>query len=115
MQLPIIRLTNLDFTSHHQVPIDSSRAVNHFPACDMSYSEYTPCQDKVRGRKFPREMMKFRERHCPAKEEQLLCLIPAPPNYKTPFKWPQSVITPGMTISLIENLALRRQSRIGFK
>ncbi|KAK8583567.1 hypothetical protein V6N13_108919 [Hibiscus sabdariffa] len=83
-------LTNLDFTSHHQVAIDSSRTVNHFPACDMSYSEYTPCQDKVRGRKFPREMMKFRERHCPAKEEQLLCLIPAPPNYKTPFKWPQS-------------------------
>jgi hypothetical protein len=35
-------------------------------------------------------MLKYRERHCPKKEELLLCLIPAPPRYKTPFKWPQS-------------------------
>ncbi|KAE8672394.1 putative methyltransferase PMT18 [Hibiscus syriacus] len=81
---------NLDFTSYHQVDIESSKTVSQFPPCDMSYSEYTPCQDKVRGRKFNRYMMKYRERHCPSKEEQLLCLIPAPPNYKKPFKWPQS-------------------------
>nr|GMD10383.1 probable methyltransferase PMT18 [Ipomoea batatas] len=56
----------------------------------MSYSEYAPCQDRQRGRKFDREMMKYRERHCPTKEELLRCLIPAPPNYKVPFKWPQS-------------------------
>ncbi|GAU11821.1 hypothetical protein TSUD_75720, partial [Trifolium subterraneum] len=35
-------------------------------------------------------MLKYRERHCPTKEELLYCLIPAPPKYKTPFKWPQS-------------------------
>ncbi|KAK8481193.1 hypothetical protein V6N11_030612 [Hibiscus sabdariffa] len=81
---------DLDFASHHQIEVDSSNTANEFPPCDMSYSEYTPCQDKVRGRKFDREMMKYRERHCPDKEELLLCLIPAPPNYKTPFKWPQS-------------------------
>ncbi|CAN0840740.1 Probable methyltransferase PMT18 [Linum grandiflorum] len=56
----------------------------------MSYSEYTPCQYPPRGRTFDREMMRYRERHCPAKEELLFCLIPAPPNYKTPFKWPRS-------------------------
>ncbi|KAE8663291.1 putative methyltransferase PMT18 [Hibiscus syriacus] len=82
--------TKLDFASHHQVALDSSKTVTRFPPCDMKYSEYTPCQDKVRGRRFDRDMMKYRERHCPAKEELLLCLIPAPPNYKTPFKWPQS-------------------------
>lgn len=82
--------TNLDFASHHQVVLNSSKTVNQFPSCDMSFSEYTPCQDKVRGRKFDRNMLKYRERHCPAKEELLRCLIPAPPQYKTPFKWPQS-------------------------
>lgn len=80
----------LDFESHHQLAVNSSDEVEKFPPCDMSYSEYTPCQDNNRGRKFPRDMLKYRERHCPTKEEQLRCLIPAPPNYKSPFKWPQS-------------------------
>ncbi|PWA58507.1 S-adenosyl-L-methionine-dependent methyltransferases superfamily protein [Artemisia annua] len=35
-------------------------------------------------------MLKYRERHCPSKSELLHCLIPAPPKYKLPFKWPQS-------------------------
>lgn len=81
---------HLDFESHHQVEINKSEAVQTFPPCSMVYSEYTPCQDTNRGRKFDRQMLKYRERHCPTKEEQLLCLIPAPPKYKTPFKWPQS-------------------------
>ncbi|XP_059442072.1 probable methyltransferase PMT18 [Corylus avellana] len=81
---------SLDFQSHHQVEINNSGGVQKFPPCDLSYSEYTPCQDPVRGRKFDRNMLKYRERHCPKKEELLLCLIPAPPRYKTPFKWPQS-------------------------
>ncbi|KAK9714049.1 hypothetical protein RND81_06G068000 [Saponaria officinalis] len=82
---------SLDFESHHKLEInESSAAVEEFAACDTSYSEYTPCQDPRRGRKFDRYMLKYRERHCPTKEEQMLCLIPAPPKYKTPFKWPQS-------------------------
>lgn len=81
---------SLDFQSHHQVEINNSGGAQKFPPCDLSYSEYTPCQDPVRGRKFDRNMLKYRERHCPKKEELLLCLIPAPPRYKTPFKWPQS-------------------------
>ena len=35
-------------------------------------------------------MLIYRERHCPGKEELVRCLIPAPPKYKSPFKWPQS-------------------------
>ncbi|XP_073285524.1 probable methyltransferase PMT18 [Primulina huaijiensis] len=81
---------SLDFESHHQLLVNSSDNSETFPPCDMSYSEYTPCQDQQRGRKFDRNMLKYRERHCPAKEELLRCLIPAPPNYKNPFKWPQS-------------------------
>ncbi|KAK4747970.1 hypothetical protein SAY87_014556 [Trapa incisa] len=81
----------LDFESHHQMVMnDSVPAAENFPACDMSYSEYTPCQDPVRARKFDRDRLKYRERHCPTKGELLGCLIPAPPKYKTPFKWPQS-------------------------
>lgn len=82
----------LDFESHHQLEVNSSaeEEFQQFPPCDMSFTEYTPCQDPRRGRKFDRNMLKYRERHCPEKEELLRCLIPAPPNYKTPFKWPQS-------------------------
>ncbi|XP_054810451.1 probable methyltransferase PMT18 isoform X2 [Prosopis cineraria] len=82
--------TILDFNAHHQIEINNSSGVQNFAPCDMAYSEYTPCQDRDRGRRFDRNMLKYRERHCPTKEELLLCLIPAPPNYKTPFKWPQS-------------------------
>ncbi|KAK3025160.1 hypothetical protein RJ639_043046 [Escallonia herrerae] len=81
---------HLDFESHHQLVVNSSDGSQEFPPCDMSYSEYTPCQDRARGRKFDRDMLKYRERHCPSKKELLRCLIPAPPNYKAPFKWPQS-------------------------
>ncbi|KAI0520573.1 hypothetical protein KFK09_008049 [Dendrobium nobile] len=35
-------------------------------------------------------MLVYRERHCPTKDELIRCLIPAPPGYKKPFKWPQS-------------------------
>lgn len=80
----------LDFESHHTVNFSQSEGIRKLPPCDMSLSEYTPCQHPPRGRKFDRNMLIYRERHCPAKEELLLCLIPAPPKYKTPFKWPQS-------------------------
>ncbi|XP_058085318.1 probable methyltransferase PMT18 [Magnolia sinica] len=82
---------SLDFEAHHQVIINNSVGGSEkFPPCDMSFSESTPCQDPVRGRKFDREKLAYRERHCPTKEELLKCLIPAPPKYKNPFKWPQS-------------------------
>ncbi|CAA6656459.1 unnamed protein product [Spirodela intermedia] len=84
---------SLDFAAHHMVVINETAAASaagEFPACDMSLSEYTPCQDPKRSRKFERRMLIYRERHCPEEEERLRCLIPAPPRYKKPFRWPES-------------------------
>ncbi|XP_077233435.1 putative methyltransferase PMT18 [Tasmannia lanceolata] len=82
---------SLDFATHHQVTMnDTNVESREIPPCDMSLSEYTPCQDPVRSRKFDRKKLIYRERHCPIKEELRRCLIPAPPKYKNPFKWPQS-------------------------
>ncbi|XP_008796868.1 probable methyltransferase PMT17 [Phoenix dactylifera] len=81
----------LDFEARHRPDLDETAAtVEKFHPCPLNFSEYTPCQDRTRGRRFEREMLIYRERHCPGKEELIRCLIPAPPNYKTPFKWPQS-------------------------
>ncbi|KAM3379920.1 putative methyltransferase PMT17 [Capsicum galapagoense] len=83
-------VVSMDFESHHQLVVNNTKSSENFSPCALSYSEYTPCQEPQRGRKFDRNMLKYRERHCPNKEELLRCLIPAPPNYKIPFKWPQS-------------------------
>nr|GLL40663.1 probable methyltransferase PMT15 [Ipomoea trifida] len=61
-----------------------------FPPCKAELSEYTPCEDTERSLKFDRRMLKYRERHCPAKEELLKCRIPAPFGYKIPVRWPES-------------------------
>ncbi|XP_047340678.1 probable methyltransferase PMT17 [Impatiens glandulifera] len=82
--------SGLDFGSHHQLDVENKKETKQIPPCDMSYSEYTPCQHAQRGRRFDRDRLIYRERHCPTKDELLKCLIPAPPHYKTPFKWPQS-------------------------
>ncbi|KAF3332379.1 methyltransferase PMT17 [Carex littledalei] len=81
----------LDFQAHHQIGFNESSAKTEtFYPCDLKFSEYTPCQDPRRARKFEKTMLKYRERHCPKSEEFLRCLIPPPPNYKNPFSWPQS-------------------------
>lgn len=87
---PPSALVTLDFESHHQLAVEDSQEIPDFPPCNMSFIEYTPCQETERANKFDREMLKYRERHCPSKEELLRCLIPAPPKYKLPFTWPQS-------------------------
>ncbi|KAG0474893.1 hypothetical protein HPP92_014579 [Vanilla planifolia] len=82
---------DLDFEAHHHLELkDASPETGNFPPCPMNFSEYTPCQDLARGRRFERAMLVYRERHCPTKDELVRCLIPAPPGYRTPFKWPQS-------------------------
>ncbi|KAL0923696.1 hypothetical protein M5K25_007763 [Dendrobium thyrsiflorum] len=82
---------NLDFNAHHQLDLkNTSPSMEKFQPCAMKFSEYTPCEDRTRGRRFERAMLVYRERHCPTKDELIRCLIPAPPGYKTPFKWPQS-------------------------
>ena len=66
--------------------------VGKFPACPGSMREYIPCLDNEeeikrlpsteRGERF--------ERHCPAKDKALSCLVPAPKGYKAPIPWPRS-------------------------
>lgn len=85
-------VTTLDFAVHHGAE-DSAFAApqrRDFPACDAKYSEYTPCEDVARSLKFTRDRLIYRERHCPAKGEELRCLIPAPAGYRNPFPWPAS-------------------------
>ncbi|KAH7276422.1 hypothetical protein KP509_39G006900 [Ceratopteris richardii] len=84
----------LDFSTYSSSEIDDSMSVQEeliaFPSCDMKYSEYTPCEDTQRSLRFEREKLIYRERHCPAKDEELHCLIPAPSGYKNPLPWPKS-------------------------
>ncbi|KAL6905366.1 hypothetical protein ACP4OV_002967 [Aristida adscensionis] len=85
-------LPNLHFETHHSIgagnPLVTTNKV--IEPCHIRYSDYTPCQDQNRAMKFPRENMTYRERHCPAEDEKLHCLIPAPKGYVTPFPWPKS-------------------------
>ncbi|PKA46496.1 putative methyltransferase PMT17 [Apostasia shenzhenica] len=91
VQSSVTSESTLDFDAHHQLELkDTSPMVGKFSPCPMNFSEYTPCQDRTRGRTFTRAMLVYRERHCPAKDELIRCLIPAPPGYRTPLKWPQS-------------------------
>ncbi|XP_047093917.1 probable methyltransferase PMT2 isoform X2 [Lolium rigidum] len=85
-------LSNLHFETHHTMDGGNPLVMNSkvFKPCHIRYSDYTPCQDQNRAMKFPRENMTYRERHCPAENEKLHCLIPAPKGYVTPFPWPKS-------------------------
>ncbi|KAL2608510.1 hypothetical protein R1flu_027083 [Riccia fluitans] len=85
---------SLDFSTHHGSADGISTALKTFEPCEAKYSEYTPCEDTLlskRSLNFPRDRLVYRERHCPAKEELLKCLIPAPPKYTTPLSWPTSL------------------------
>lgn len=85
---------NLDFTAHHQIPgpLPAPEAARdfQFPPCDVSLSEYTPCEDVNRSLKFDRDRLIYRERHCPDPEEGLRCRVPAPHAYRVPVRWPES-------------------------
>lgn len=82
----------LDFSSHHAAKdfVSESTKVKVYPRCNISYSEYTPCEDAKRSLKFDRDRLIYRERHCPEKKELLKCRVPAPYGYKNPFSWPAS-------------------------
>lgn len=82
----------LDFSSHHfaKSSVTESTNVKAYPPCNVSYTEYTPCEDAKRSLKFKRSRLIYRERHCPEKHELLKCRVPAPPGYMNPFKWPTS-------------------------
>ncbi|XP_021730129.1 probable methyltransferase PMT15 [Chenopodium quinoa] len=85
---------SLDFVAHHtadhELSTSSPAQTRVYPPCNITYSEYTPCEDKRRSRKFTKDRLIYRERHCPKKLEVLKCRVPAPNGYKSPFKWPVS-------------------------
>ncbi|KAJ7962313.1 S-adenosyl-L-methionine-dependent methyltransferases superfamily protein [Quillaja saponaria] len=84
--------TNLDFSARHYAhdPPPTTARVLHFPPCNQSLTEYTPCEDVRRSLRFDRNQLIYRERHCPEPQEVLTCRVPAPHGYKVPFRWPES-------------------------
>ncbi|CAK9266433.1 unnamed protein product [Sphagnum jensenii] len=64
--------------------------VEPFPECSINLQDNTPCSDPKRWTKFDKHRMAFRERHCPPHSERLQCLIPPPPGYQLPIRWPTS-------------------------
>ncbi|CAK9134455.1 unnamed protein product [Ilex paraguariensis] len=84
----------LDFKAHHNaedlVPLSPVARDEQFPPCNPKFSECTPCEDVERSLKFDRNMLIYRERHCPEKNELMKCRVPAPFGYTTPFRWPES-------------------------
>ncbi|KAG8373179.1 hypothetical protein BUALT_Bualt12G0144100 [Buddleja alternifolia] len=65
-----------------------------FPVCDDRHSELIPCLDRnliyQTRLKLDLSVMEHYERHCPVPERRFNCLIPPPPGYKIPIKWPKS-------------------------
>ncbi|XP_010522473.1 PREDICTED: probable methyltransferase PMT3 [Tarenaya hassleriana] len=65
-----------------------------FPVCDDRHSEIIPCLDRnfiyQMRLKLDLSVMEHYERHCPPPERRFNCLIPPPPGYKIPIKWPKS-------------------------
>ncbi|KAG8095579.1 hypothetical protein GUJ93_ZPchr0012g20200 [Zizania palustris] len=61
-----------------------------FDECPADYQDYTPCTDPKRWRKYGNYRLSFMERHCPPPAERKECLVPPPPGYKAPIRWPKS-------------------------
>ncbi|XP_062109338.1 probable methyltransferase PMT3 [Humulus lupulus] len=65
-----------------------------YPVCDGRHSELIPCLDRnliyQMRLKLDLSLMEHYERHCPPPERRFNCLIPPPPGYKIPIKWPKS-------------------------
>ncbi|KAL5711895.1 hypothetical protein ACHQM5_014122 [Ranunculus cassubicifolius] len=65
-----------------------------FPVCDDRHSDLIPCLDRhliyQSHLKLDLNLMEHYERHCPQAERRYNCLIPPPPGYKVPIKWPKS-------------------------
>ncbi|ONK79604.1 uncharacterized protein A4U43_C01F8060 [Asparagus officinalis] len=71
-----------------------SVALKSIPVCDDRHSELIPCLDRhliyQLRLKLDLSLMEHYERHCPPPERRYNCLIPPPPGYKVPIKWPKS-------------------------
>ncbi|XP_008802159.2 probable methyltransferase PMT3 [Phoenix dactylifera] len=73
---------------------DDNFMLKTFPVCDDRHSELIPCLDRnliyQMRLKLDLNLMEHYERHCPQPERRYNCLIPSPPGYKVPIKWPKS-------------------------
>nr|XP_010934554.3 probable methyltransferase PMT15 [Elaeis guineensis] len=77
-------------TTNTTISTSAAGGGRHFPVCDAMYTDYTPCHDHSRSLRFPRARHAHMERHCPAKNELLRCLVPPPAGYRRPLPWPES-------------------------
>ncbi|KAK1318506.1 putative methyltransferase PMT18 [Acorus calamus] len=84
----------LDFESHHSASktISTVDAVDlpKLGFCPSNFTDYCPCQDPKRERRFRTGGMAQRERHCPGPEERVFCRVPRPEGYQSSVRWPES-------------------------
>lgn len=87
-------LDSIGSNSSADSKVDKHAPTNYkFQVCPPSMKEYIPCLDNVAAiKKLPSTQKgEHWERHCPQeKESRFCCLIPAPPGYKYPIRWPKS-------------------------
>ncbi|PKA60596.1 putative methyltransferase PMT8 [Apostasia shenzhenica] len=86
--------TKTDDSTAGQEDGDDNISPKSFPVCDDRYTELIPCLDRnliyQTHLKLDLSLMEHYERHCPQPERRFNCLIPPPPGYKIPIKWPKS-------------------------
>ncbi|KAK9704818.1 hypothetical protein RND81_07G013200 [Saponaria officinalis] len=83
-----------DSSSSHFEDDDNTLVLKSIPICDDRHSELIPCLDRhfiyQTRLKLDLALMEHYERHCPPPEKRFNCLVPPPPGYKIPIKWPKS-------------------------
>ncbi|XVE81129.1 hypothetical protein DITRI_Ditri15bG0038000 [Diplodiscus trichospermus] len=96
-----LHCSHLNFTTHshvspplhfeplHRLPLPQE-PVENLSFCSANFTNYLPCHDPYRERRFSVIRFSHRERHCPENDEKVRCLIPRPKGYKRPFPWPKS-------------------------
>ncbi|KAK7243086.1 hypothetical protein RIF29_37870 [Crotalaria pallida] len=81
-------------SSVKQGDVEDDIVPKSYPVCDDRHSELIPCLDRhliyQMRLKLDLSLMEHYERHCPPSERRFNCLIPPPPGYKVPIKWPHS-------------------------
>lgn len=86
--------TKTDDSAFGQEDRDENVTPKSFPVCDDRHMELIPCLDRnliyQTRLKLDLSLMEHYERHCPQPERRFNCLIPPPPGYKVPIKWPKS-------------------------
>ncbi|KAJ6794935.1 putative methyltransferase PMT9 isoform X1 [Iris pallida] len=82
------------FVSEELPSSSSDPFLKSIPVCDARLSELIPCLDRhllyQRKLKLNLSLMEHYERHCPSPDRRYNCLIPPPPGYKIPVRWPAS-------------------------